>query len=192
MDVFGSGMVGGTHLSMGEVTASKSSALSARYRRFRPPGSASCSHARDPSAETTRIAVSTRQAGRARLPARGAAKEKIPWCELKTGSRQGRCGARPSFGRAVAAHPRLAPVDSSSTPYGRAVGLPCARRTEMCATVRAKPARKHKADVRDLASALSLHARARGSGHRASAPGTLWASAEVAQESSRPLGRSTE
>ena len=180
MGVFGSGMVGGTHLSIGEVTASKSSAVTSRSRRFRPPGSASCSHARDPSAETTKIAVSTRQAGRARLPARGAAKEKIPGCEFNVEQRQGRRSARPDFECAEAAHLRPEPVDSFSTPDGRAAGLPCARRIETCAAVRAKPARKNEADVRGRADACCRIACMQQQRPPSRRPGALRAAAAAA------------
>ena len=192
MGVFGSGMVGGTHLSIGEVTASKSSAVTSRSRRFRPPGSASCSHARDPSAETTKIAVSTRQAGRARLPARGAAKEKIPGCEFNVEQRQGRRSARPDFECAEAAHLRPEPVDSFSTPDGRAAGLPCARRIETCAAVRAKPARKHEADVRGRADACCRIACMQQQCPPSRRPGALRAAAAAAHAPSRLPGGWTE
>ena len=138
---------------MGKVAASKYSAAPSSSRRFRPPGGASCSHASDPSAETTKLAVSTRQASRARLSVRGAAMENTPRCEFDLEPRQGRCSAGPAFGRAEAAHPRPEPVDPCSTPDGHTAGLPCARWIETRSAVCAKPARKHGADVRGRAGA---------------------------------------
>ena len=153
MGVFGPGMMGGTHPSMGKVAASKYSAVPSSSRHFRPPGGASCSHASDPSAETTKLAVSTRQASRARLSVRGAAMENTPWCEFDLEPRQGRCSTGPAFGRAEAAHPRPEPVDTCSTPDGHTAGLPCARWIETRSAVCAKPARKHGEDVRGRAGA---------------------------------------